>query len=67
MAKLNAERGLSVRKTENLVRGALKGEGGQLAKGLDLSVISDVLKTESVHAQLLEKIRGAPHGDRCGG
>lgn len=59
LAQLVAERGLSVRETENLVRKALKGEGGQPAKRPELSVISEVLKTKSVHVQLHQKASGA--------
>ena len=56
---LVAERGYSVRETENLVRKALKGEGGAIRKPPDLSVVSEVLKTKSVHVQLHQKSSGA--------
>jgi len=59
LAQLVAERGLSVRDTENLVRKAMKGEGGQPAKRHELSVISEVLKTKTVHVQLHQKSSGA--------
>jgi ParB family transcriptional regulator, chromosome partitioning protein len=59
LAALIDERGLSVRETENLVRKALKGEGGEPAKKPELSVISEVLKTKSVHVQLHQKASGA--------
>jgi len=59
LGELVAERGLSVRETENLVRKALKGEGGQAAKRPELSVISEVLKTKTVHVQLHQKASGA--------
>jgi ParB family chromosome partitioning protein len=59
LAKLVAERGLSVRETENLVRKALKVEGDQPTKRPELSVTSDVLKTKSVHVQLRQKASGA--------
>jgi ParB family chromosome partitioning protein len=59
LAALIDERGLSVRETENLVRKALKGEGGEPAKKPESSVISEVLKTKSVHVQLHQKASGA--------
>jgi ParB family transcriptional regulator, chromosome partitioning protein len=59
LAQLVAERGLSVRETENLVRKALKGESGAPSKKPELSVISEVLKTKSVHVQLHQKASGA--------
>jgi ParB family transcriptional regulator, chromosome partitioning protein len=59
LARLVADRGLSVRETENLVRKTQKGEGGQTAKRLELSVISEVLKTKAVHVQLHQKASGA--------
>jgi ParB family chromosome partitioning protein len=58
-AMLVAERGLSVRETENLVRKALKGGGGQPAKRPELSVTSEVVKTKTVHVQLHQKVSGA--------
>jgi hypothetical protein len=58
LGRLVAERGLSVRDTENLVRKAvLKGEAGQPAK--KSALISEVLKTKSVHARLHKKPGGA--------
>ena len=61
LAQLVAERGLSVRETENLVRKALKGEGGLSApkKPPQLSVVSEVLRTESVNVQLHQRATGA--------
>ena len=61
LAQLVAERGLSVRETENLVRKALKGEGGPSApkKPPQLSVVSEVLRTESVNVQLHQRATGA--------
>jgi ParB family chromosome partitioning protein len=59
LARLVADRGLSVRETENLVRKTQKGEGGQTAKRPELSVISEVLKTKAVHVQLHQKASGA--------
>jgi ParB family chromosome partitioning protein len=59
LAQLVAERGMSVRETENLVRKATEREGGQTAKRPELSVISEVLKTKSVHVRLHQKASGA--------
>jgi ParB family chromosome partitioning protein len=60
LARLVAERGLSVREIENLVRKALKGEGSAVpAKPPELSVVSEVLRTQSVHVQLHQKASGA--------
>ena len=56
---LVAERGLSVRETENLVRKALKGEGAAPAKPVELSVVSEVLRTASVRVELQQKPSGA--------
>jgi ParB family chromosome partitioning protein len=54
-----AERGLSVRETENLVRKALKGEGGApVVKAPELTVVSEVLRTKAVHVQLQQKASG---------
>jgi len=54
-----AERGLSVRETENLVRRALKGEGATPAKRVEFSVVSEVLRTKSVRVELQKKASGA--------
>jgi ParB family chromosome partitioning protein len=61
LAQLVAERGLSVRETENFVRKALKGEGGLSTpkKPPELSVVSEVLRTESVNVQLHQCATGA--------
>ena len=54
-----AERGLSVRETENLVRKALQGESGApAAKAPELTVVSEVLRTPAVHVQLHQKASG---------
>jgi ParB family transcriptional regulator, chromosome partitioning protein len=58
-ARLIVERGLSVRQTEELVRKGRRGEGAQPAKRPELSMISEVLKTKSVHVQLHQKASGA--------
>jgi hypothetical protein len=59
LGALVAERGYSVCETENLVRKSLKGEGGQPAKRPELSVISEALKTKTVHVQLHQRAAGA--------
>src|SRR5882762_1760672 len=59
LAQLVAERGLSVRETETLVRKALEKEGGQSADRPELSVITQVLKTKTVHVRLKQKATGA--------
>ena len=61
LAKWVAERGLSVRETEGLVRKTLNGSGSEVAakKQPELSIVSDVLRTSSVHVQLHQRTSGA--------
>jgi ParB family chromosome partitioning protein len=61
LAQLVAERDLSVRETENLVRKSLKEEdgGGQPAKRQGSSAILEVLTTKTVHVRLHQKPSGA--------
>jgi ParB family transcriptional regulator, chromosome partitioning protein len=59
LGELVAERGYSVRETENLVRKALKGEGSAVRKSPQLSVVSEVLRTKSVRVELQQKASGA--------
>jgi ParB family transcriptional regulator, chromosome partitioning protein len=60
VAKIVVTRGMSVRETEKLVRKALGGEGEpQSKKTPELSVVSEVLRTGSVHVQLHQKSSGA--------
>jgi ParB family chromosome partitioning protein len=60
VAKLVVARGMSVRETEKLVRKALGGEREpQSKKTPELSVVSEVLRTGSVHVQLHQKSSGA--------
>ena len=59
LGRLVAERGLSVRETENLVRRALKGEGSAKPKAPELAVVSEVLRTATVHVQLQQRASGA--------
>jgi ParB family transcriptional regulator, chromosome partitioning protein len=59
LGKLVADRGLSVRETENLVRKALQGEGGAPSpKAPELTVVSEVLRSQAVHVQLQQKASG---------
>jgi ParB family chromosome partitioning protein len=55
LAQLVAERGLSVRETENRVRKATQAEGGQPSERPEISAISEVLKTKTVHVRLHRK------------
>jgi ParB family chromosome partitioning protein len=61
LGELVAERELSVRETENLVRKALlKGKGsGAPSKPPELMVVSEILRTKAVHVQLHQKATGA--------
>jgi ParB family chromosome partitioning protein len=59
LAQRVAERGLSVRETENLVRKAMPGEDGQPAKRPESSAITEVLKTKSVLVRLHQKPNGS--------
>jgi ParB family chromosome partitioning protein len=60
LGRLVAERELSVRETENLVRKALKGEGSAVAPASrpELSVVSEILRTGTVQVQLQQKASG---------
>jgi ParB family transcriptional regulator, chromosome partitioning protein len=59
LANLVAERGLSVRETEQLVRKTLQGEAPPTAKKpSELSLVSEVLRSRSVHVQLHQKKSG---------
>jgi ParB family chromosome partitioning protein len=59
VAKVVVARGLSVRETEKLVRKALDVEGETSSRAPELSVVSNILGTESVHVQLHQKASGA--------
>jgi ParB family chromosome partitioning protein len=61
LAELIAQRGLSVRETENLVRNAPNREAGPATstKPPQSSVVSEVLRTDSVRVQLHQKVNGA--------
>jgi ParB family transcriptional regulator, chromosome partitioning protein len=60
LAQLIAERGLSVRETEHVVRKAMKGEGGLSTpkKPQESPVVREVLRTESVNVQLHQRATG---------
>jgi ParB-like chromosome segregation protein Spo0J len=59
LAQLVAERGLSVRETEKLVAKARTGAGvADSPKPPELTVVSEVLRTQSVHVQLQQKASG---------
>ena len=57
-SRLIVERELSVRQTEELVRKGRRGEGRGPKKPPALSVISEVIKTATVHVQLHQKASG---------
>jgi ParB family chromosome partitioning protein len=59
LGQLVAQRGLSVRETENLVRKSLKGEGTATRRPPELTVVSEVLRTEAVHVQLHQHTTGS--------
>ena len=59
LGELVAERGLSVRETENLVRKALKGESTAVHKPPELSVVTEVLRASGVRVELQQKASGA--------
>jgi ParB family transcriptional regulator, chromosome partitioning protein len=58
IASLVVERGLSVRDTENLVRKSLSGEGAS-SRPRAMPLMSEIVKTRSVHVQLRQKSSGA--------
>ena len=59
LGQLVAQRGLSVRETENLVRKSLKGKETATRKPPELTVVSEVLRTETVHVQLHQNSAGS--------
>jgi ParB family transcriptional regulator, chromosome partitioning protein len=58
LANLVAERGLSVRETETLVRKTMQEGRETPALKPELAVVSEVLRTEAVHVQLHQKASG---------
>jgi ParB family transcriptional regulator, chromosome partitioning protein len=59
VARVVVARGLSVRETEKLVRKALDAAGTPPKRPPELSVVSEVLRTKSVHVQLHQRPSGA--------
>lgn len=59
LARLVAQRGLSVRETENMVREAPKVPGSAKRKAPKSSLASEVLRTKSVRVELQQKSSGA--------
>jgi ParB family chromosome partitioning protein len=59
LGQLVAQRGLSVRETENLVRKTLKGNGTAARKAPELVVVSEVLRTEALNVQLHQGTKGS--------
>ena len=60
LGQVVAERGYSVRETENLVRKAGRSWSARaVARKPDLAVVSEVLRTAAVHVQLQQKASGA--------
>jgi ParB family transcriptional regulator, chromosome partitioning protein len=58
LGRLVAQRGLSVRETENLVRKTLEGAETATRKPLK-SVVSEVLRTKTLHVQLQQRTNGS--------
>jgi ParB family chromosome partitioning protein len=54
-----AQRGLSVRETENLVRKTLEGAATATRKPPESTVVSEVLRTKSLHVQLQQRTKGS--------
>jgi ParB family chromosome partitioning protein len=59
LGQLVAQRGLSVRETENLVRKTLEGTGTAARKAPESTVVSEVLRTKTWHAQLQQRTTGS--------
>jgi ParB family chromosome partitioning protein len=59
LARIVAERGLSVRETESLVRKDSEREGARPGDKTALPPMTQVLKTKTVHVQLKQKASGA--------
>jgi ParB family transcriptional regulator, chromosome partitioning protein len=59
LGQLVAERELSVRETENLVRRALKGEDGAVRKPPAAPLVSEVLRTKSMRVELRQQPGGS--------
>jgi ParB family chromosome partitioning protein len=59
LGQLVAQRGLSVRETENLVRKTLEGAGTATRKPPEATVVSEVLRTKTWHVQLQQRTQGS--------
>jgi ParB family chromosome partitioning protein len=59
LGQLVAQRGLSVRETENLVRKTLDGAGTAARKAPEATVVSEVLRTKTWHVQLQQRTQGS--------
>ena len=59
LGQLVAQRGLSVRETENLVRKTLEGPGTAVRKPPESTVVSEVLRTKTLHVQLQQRTAGS--------
>ena len=59
LGQLVAQRGLSVRETENLVRKTLEGAGTAARKPPESTVVSEVLRTKTLHVQLQQRTQGS--------
>ena len=59
LGQLVAQRGLSVRETENLVRKTLEGAGTATRNPPESTVVSEVLRTKTLHVQLQQRTRGS--------
>jgi ParB family chromosome partitioning protein len=58
LGQLVAQRGFSVRETENLVRKTLEG-AGTARKAPESTVVSEVLRTKTLHVQLQQRTTGS--------
>jgi ParB family transcriptional regulator, chromosome partitioning protein len=59
LGQLVAQRGFSVRETENLVRKTLEGAGTATRKAPESTVVSEVLRTKTLHVQLQQRTTGS--------
>jgi ParB family transcriptional regulator, chromosome partitioning protein len=59
LGQLVAQRGLSVRETENLVRKTVEGAGTAPRKPPESTVVSEVLRTKTLHVQLQQRTAGS--------
>jgi ParB family transcriptional regulator, chromosome partitioning protein len=59
LGQLVAQRGLSVRETENLVRKTVEGAATAPRKPPESTVVSEVLRTKTLHVQLQQRTAGS--------